>query len=69
MYTFEVDGVRIEAPIADRVNEALLHTALGTAAAISFQRSRPVMIKLQGKPYRVVHVTFAEEPTKRVLAP
>lgn len=54
----------VEAQQQPNVSEGLLYAALGMAAVISFQRARPVVMRLQGKPYRLVTVEFVNSTTK-----
>ena len=63
MYTYQVDGVTIEAT-EPRKTESALAAALGIAAVQSFQHTKPVMLCLNGQPYRRVTVEFVERLRK-----
>lgn len=64
MYTYQVDGVQIDTndPLYAS-GESLLNSALGLAAVISFQKARPVVLYLNGQPYRLVTVNFVNSTT------
>lgn len=53
----EVDGRPTDPePPPDRIQDGLLLLAFQRAAVIAFHRGKPVTVKLNGRPYRVVHV-------------
>lgn len=59
VYSYQVDGVEVKADVA-RQAESALTAALGLAALQSFQMVKPVVLCLNGQPYRRVSVEFIE---------
>lgn len=64
MYTYKIDGVKIEA-VDGATRTSLLDNALAIAVTMAFRENKPVLVELNGQPYRLVHVEFVDTITPR----